>query len=76
MDKVNKMIEELKESLVVEKDKIDLNSLLVKELISFEIEFDDFVKVDLCVVKIVKVEYVEGVDKLLKLILDLGGEMC
>ena len=74
MDKVNKMIEESKESLVAEKDKIDPNSPLTKEPISPEIEFDDFAKVDLRVAKIAKAEHVEGADKLLKLTLDLGGE--
>ena len=40
----NKMVEESKESLVAEKDKIDPNSPLAKEPISEEIEFDDFAK--------------------------------
>lgn len=74
MDKVNKMIEESKESLIAEKDKIDPNSPLAKEPIAAEIEFDDFAKVDLRVAKIAKAEHVEGADKLLKLTLDLGGE--
>ncbi|MEJ2416672.1 MAG: methionine--tRNA ligase subunit beta, partial [Exilibacterium sp.] len=39
-----------------------------------EIEFPDFAKVDLRVVKILKAEQVEGADKLLRLTLDLGGE--
>ncbi|MGK0525422.1 MAG: methionyl-tRNA synthetase, partial [Pseudomonadales bacterium] len=42
------------------------------EAIASEIEFDDFAKVDLRVVKIVKAEHVEGADKLLRLTLDLG----
>ena len=74
MDKVNKMVEESKESLLAEKDKIDPNSPLAKEPIAAEIEFDDFAKVDLRVAKIAKAEHVEGADKLLKLTLDLGGE--
>ncbi|GAA64845.1 methionyl-tRNA synthetase [Pseudoalteromonas sp. BSi20311] len=74
MDKVNKMVEESKESLIAEKDKIDPNSPLAKEPIAAEIEFDDFAKVDLRVAKIAKAEHVEGADKLLKLTLDLGGE--
>ena len=37
-----------------------------------EIEFDDFIKVDLRVAKIITAEHVEGADKLLKLILDVG----
>ena len=38
------------------------------------IQFDDFAKVDLRVVKIVAANHVEGADKLLQLTLDLGGE--
>ncbi|NOR51544.1 MAG: methionine--tRNA ligase subunit beta, partial [Gammaproteobacteria bacterium] len=42
--------------------------------IAATIEFDDFAKVDLRIVKIVKAEHVEGADKLLRLELDLGEE--
>ncbi|HHJ13942.1 MAG TPA: methionine--tRNA ligase, partial [Gammaproteobacteria bacterium] len=38
------------------------------------IEYDDFAKIDLRIVKIVKAEAVEKADKLLRLTLDLGGE--
>ena len=38
------------------------------------IDFADFAKVDLRVVRIAKAEHVEGADKLLRLTLDLGGE--
>ncbi len=37
-----------------------------------QIEFDDFMKVDLRVAKIIRAEAVEGADKLLQLTLDLG----
>ena len=47
-------------------------SPLAKEPITAEIEFPDFAKVDLRVVKILHAEHVEGADKLLKLTLDLG----
>ncbi|MCL4155021.1 UNVERIFIED_CONTAM: hypothetical protein GTU68_049577, partial [Idotea baltica] len=40
--------------------------------ISPTIEFDDFAKIDLRVVKILKAEHVDGADKLLQLTLDLG----
>ena len=40
--------------------------------ISPTIGFDDFAKIDLRVVKILKAEHVEGADKLLQLTLDLG----
>ena len=39
-----------------------------------EIGYDDFIKVDLRVARIVKAAPVEGADKLLQLTLDLGGE--
>lgn len=39
-----------------------------------EIGFDDFVKVDLRVAKIIAADHVKGADKLLQLTLDLGGE--
>ncbi len=38
------------------------------------IEFDDFAKVDLRIVRIANAEHIEGADKLLRLTLDLGGE--
>ena len=47
-------------------------SPLAKEPIADEIEFNDFIKVDLRVARIIKAAYVEGADKLLQLTLDLG----
>ena len=41
--------------------------------ISAEINFDDFAKIDLRVVKIIDAQHVKGADKLLQLTLDLGG---
>lgn len=49
-------------------------SHLQKEPIADEINFDDFMKVDLRIAKIVKCEAVPKANKLLKLTLDLGGE--
>ncbi|MFW5454372.1 methionine--tRNA ligase [Thioalkalivibrio sulfidiphilus] len=43
--------------------------------IAQEIGIEDFGKIDLRVARIVKAEHVEGADKLLRLSLDLGGEM-
>ena len=51
------------------------NNWLKKEPIADEIEFDDFAKVDLRVVRIANAEHVEGANKLLRLTLDLGGEV-
>ncbi len=42
---------------------------------SNEITFDDFVKVDLRVAKVIKADHVEGADKLLSLTLDVGEEI-
>lgn len=44
------------------------------EPIAAEIEYGDFAKIDLRIVRIVKAEHVEGADKLLQLTLDLGAE--
>jgi methionyl-tRNA synthetase len=50
------------------------DSQLGKDPISPTIEYDDFAKIDLRVVKIIKAEHVKGADKLLQLTLDLGDE--
>ncbi|MFT6916915.1 MAG: methionyl-tRNA synthetase [Motiliproteus sp.] len=42
--------------------------------IAAQIEFSDFAKLDLRIVRIAKAEHVEGAKKLLRLTLDLGGE--
>lgn len=50
-----------------------VNSQLAKDPLAEEIEFPDFAKVDLRIVRIVDAAYVEGADKLLQLTLDLGA---
>lgn len=76
-DKVQAIIEETKQVLATlnkpqqtqaSKDSSDI------EPVADTIEFADFAKVDLRVVKITKAEQVEGADKLLRLTLDLGNE--
>jgi methionyl-tRNA synthetase len=52
----------------------DNKSPLSADPISDEISFDDFVKLDLRIAKIVQAQHVEGADKLLQLTLDIGGE--
>ena len=47
---------------------------LADEPIQDTITFDDFAKVDMRIAEIKSAEFVEGSDKLLKLMLDLGGE--
>ncbi|MFA5494427.1 MAG: methionine--tRNA ligase subunit beta, partial [Porticoccaceae bacterium] len=47
---------------------------LADEPLAAEIGFDDFIKVDLRVARIIRAAAVEGADTLLQLTLDLGGE--
>ena len=72
-DKVDAMIEASKEETAQAVAK-PLEGPLADEPIAAEINFDEFAKVDLRVARIVSASHVEGADKLLQLILDLGGE--
>ena len=72
-DKVDAMIEASKEETAQAVTK-PLEGPLADDPISGEINFDEFAKVDLRVARIVSASHVEGADKLLQLILDLGGE--
>ena len=66
---------------MVEESKADTPSVQTKsgpladDPIADTISYEDFVKLDLRIARIVKAEHVEGADKLLKLQLDVGGEM-
>ena len=71
-DKVEAMVSASKEETNPEK-KASSGPLSINPIAN-EISFDDFVKVDLRVARIINAEIVEGADKLLKLTLDLGGE--
>ncbi len=81
-DKVNAMLEANKEQLAIAAalqaktggNKKVSDSQLGQDPISPTIEYDDFAKIDLRVVKILKAEHVKGADKLLQLTLDLGDE--
>ncbi|WP_415888823.1 methionine--tRNA ligase [Neptuniibacter sp. SY11_33] len=78
-EKVNAIIEETKEVLAAlaaateQSEKAEAGPL-AEEPIADTIEFPDFAKVDLRVVRIAKAEHVKGANKLLQLTLDLGGE--
>ena len=72
-EKVEAMVESSKQE-VKQATKEVLEGPLADEPIAAEINFDDFMKVDLRVARIVKAEAVEGADKLLALTLDIGGE--
>ena len=75
-DKIEQMLEASKEDLAKEKQIIaaDPNSPLAKDPIADTINYDDFIKLDLRVAKIVEATAVKKADKLLQLTLDLGGE--
>ncbi|MCG8688252.1 MAG: methionine--tRNA ligase subunit beta, partial [Desulfobacterales bacterium] len=76
-DKIAAMIEDSKEDLATEAkatSRTPADSPLAKDPIAATIEYDDFAKLDLRIVRIAKAEHVEGADKLLRLTLDLGGE--
>ena len=68
------MVEASKQDLANEIPKL-ISGTLADEPLADEISFDDFIKVDLRVARIVSASHVEGADKLLQLNLDIGGEM-
>jgi methionyl-tRNA synthetase len=74
---IEAILEESTSTLESEEENMtesEATSPLTADPISDEISFDDFVKLDLRIAKIVKAEHVEGADKLLQLTLDIGGE--
>ncbi|MGB0359970.1 MAG: methionine--tRNA ligase [Endozoicomonas sp.] len=77
-DKVMAMIEASKEVLAqmnaAPKRKAATAKWLEKDPIADEIGFDDFVKVDLRIAKIINAEHIKGAGKLLRLTLDIGEE--
>ena len=72
VDQVNAMIEDSKQTLAATQAPVAIQPAM--EPIADTIEFADFAKLDLRVVRIAKAEHVKGADKLLQLTLDLGGE--
>jgi len=68
--KVEMMIEESKET---QPQAASGPTELEKEPLAEEIDFEQFMKVDLRVGKVLKAEIVEGADKLLRFEVDLGG---
>ncbi|WP_438951913.1 methionine--tRNA ligase [Porticoccus sp.] len=72
-DRVAAMLEASKEALA-ETTTTPLSEPLIDEPLAAEIGFEDFIKVDLRVARIVAAKAVEGADKLLQLTLDIGGE--
>ncbi|WP_140919260.1 methionine--tRNA ligase [Limnobaculum xujianqingii] len=77
-DKVDAMVESSKADLQAMQSgapKAAVTGPLADEPIAETITFDDFAKVDLRIALIKQAEEVEGSDKLLRLTLDLGGEI-
>jgi len=75
-EKVDAMIEAGKEALAAQTPAAaPATAPSLEEPIAAEIDFDAFAKVDLRVALIANAEHVEGSDKLLRLTLDLGGEI-
>ncbi len=71
-EKVDKILDDTQAMLA--KEKIPEKKSAPKAIdITPECSLDDFMKVDLRIAKIVEAEHIEGADKLLKLILDIGG---
>ncbi len=68
-EKIQQMVETSQEDMAPA-----VSGPLADEPIAETIEYADFAKIDLRIVKITHAEYVEGADKLLRLELDLGGE--
>ncbi len=73
-DRVDAMVEASKTSLEQQSDNAAPGGPLNDEPLADQITFDDFIKVDLRVARIIEAKQVEGADKLLQLTLDLGGE--
>lgn len=74
MQSIENILEDTKKMLA-EQNPTEAKVETKKSLdIAPEIGIDDFMKVDLRVAKIIEAEHVEGADKLLRLVLDIGGE--
>ncbi len=74
---IEAVLEQSKEDLkaqAVKPHEHPVEDPLSKDPIGDEIEYADFSKVDLRIVRITKAQHVEGADKLLQLTLDLGSE--
>ncbi len=72
-EKVNAMVEESKQQQAEEAAPA-VTGPLAEDPIAEEIDFDQFLKVDLRVAEIVEAEVIEEADKLLRFQVDLGGE--
>ncbi len=74
LDKIEKMVDESKETLAAVAEKPQKKADTLIEPVADMIEFDDFAKIDLRIAKIIDAQHVDGADKLLQLTVDIGGE--
>lgn len=74
MTKVQEMINASQAEAPEPQSPAEPQGWLAQEPVAEEIQFADFAKVDLRVVRITDAQHVEGADKLLRLTLDLGGD--
>jgi methionyl-tRNA synthetase len=77
-DKVQAMLAEtqteFEASTSIVEPAVSIDSKAASSPFEPEIDFEDFVKIDLRIAKISKADHVDGADKLLKLTLDLGED--
>ena len=76
-DQIDSIIEATKTSQAAAAEasaKTVASGPLADDPLATEIDYDDFAKIDLRIVRIVKAQHVEKANKLLQLTLDLGGE--
>ncbi len=73
-EQIDKMIKQTQAEQAEQANTTAPTGELADDPISEMIDFEDFAKIDLRVVKITDAQAVEGADKLLQLTLDLGGE--
>lgn len=73
-DQVDAIVNATKEEPIEDKGNTEVSEPAETQSKDDTIQFDDFDKVDLRVVEIIKAEHVEGADKLLQLTLSLGDE--
>ncbi|HAU25751.1 MAG TPA: methionine--tRNA ligase [Gammaproteobacteria bacterium] len=73
-DKIQAMIDATQKAYAAQQEKLASKAAAAATGFEPEIGFDDFAKIDLRVARILEAEHVEGADKLLTLILDLGPD--
>ena len=71
---IQAMLELNRDNIMPATDKKNTEESSENDAILPTIEYEDFAKIDLRIVKILKAESVEGADKLLQLTLDLGND--